>query len=269
MFFDRLFTLVSLKSRLLNSSSFSQIYSKERLSLRKFRVEGATLTPLIAGLLAACGGGPIPGPRTTETRTIRETVTIREDGGDGDTPVDTGRTTFDAVGSQIQNAKFYYDLDGDGVLDEEEINDENLLGTSGEDGRISVTNQALREAFEKYKNADGELGILANLSDAINRDTGEGYEDGTYFLRVITEDAVGTLKILSAITTILEKLIEADISAEDGGQRFWTLVDKRGSDGRSDDTALLMFRSAAFSSVIDDEIHPFADLTASSLFEFL
>ena len=65
MFFDRLFTLVSLKSRLLNSSFFSQIYSKERLPLRKFRVEGATLTPLIAGLLAACGGGggggPIPG----------------------------------------------------------------------------------------------------------------------------------------------------------------------------------------------------------------
>ncbi len=48
MFFDRLFTLVSLKSRLLNSSSFSQLYSNERLPLRSFLKEGAMLTPLIA-----------------------------------------------------------------------------------------------------------------------------------------------------------------------------------------------------------------------------
>lgn len=57
MFFDRLFTLVSLKSRLLNSTSFSQLYSGERLPLSKFRKEGAMLSPLIAGLLPACGGG--------------------------------------------------------------------------------------------------------------------------------------------------------------------------------------------------------------------
>lgn len=57
MFFDRLFTLTSLKARLLGGSSFSQLYSGERLPLHKFRREGAMLTPLIAGLLAACGGG--------------------------------------------------------------------------------------------------------------------------------------------------------------------------------------------------------------------
>ena len=57
MFFDRLFTLTSLKARLLGSSSFAQLYSAERLPLHKFRREGAMLSPLIAGLLAACGGG--------------------------------------------------------------------------------------------------------------------------------------------------------------------------------------------------------------------
>lgn len=57
MFFDRLFNLTSLKARLLGGTSFTQLYSAERLPLHKFRREGAMLTPLIAGLLAACGGG--------------------------------------------------------------------------------------------------------------------------------------------------------------------------------------------------------------------
>ena len=57
MFFDRLFNLTSLKARLLGGTSFTQLYSAERLPLHKFRREGATSTPLIAGLLAACGGG--------------------------------------------------------------------------------------------------------------------------------------------------------------------------------------------------------------------
>lgn len=57
MFFDRLLKLQTLKFRLLGSTSFAQLYSAERLPLRKFRKEGAMLSPLIAGLLAACGGG--------------------------------------------------------------------------------------------------------------------------------------------------------------------------------------------------------------------
>ena len=57
MFYDRLLLITSLKSRLLSSSSFSQLYTSEKLPLRKFRREGLSLTPLIAGLLAACGGG--------------------------------------------------------------------------------------------------------------------------------------------------------------------------------------------------------------------
>ena len=57
MFFDRLLKLQTLKFGLLGSTSFAQLYSVERLPLRKFRKEGAMLSPLIAGLLAACGGG--------------------------------------------------------------------------------------------------------------------------------------------------------------------------------------------------------------------
>ena len=57
MFFNHLFSLTTLKNRLLNATSFSQVYSGEKLPLHKFRKEGAMLSPLIAGLLAACGGG--------------------------------------------------------------------------------------------------------------------------------------------------------------------------------------------------------------------
>ncbi len=57
MFFNHLLSLTTLKNRLLNATSFSQVYSQEKLPLKKFRKEGAMLSPLIAGLLAACGGG--------------------------------------------------------------------------------------------------------------------------------------------------------------------------------------------------------------------
>ena len=91
MFFDRFLTLMSLKSRLLNSTSFSQLYSRENLPLHKFRREGALLSPLIAGLLAACGGGgggvvPIGG-RAGPT------------GGDGDDDGDAGSAGRAAVPS--------------------------------------------------------------------------------------------------------------------------------------------------------------------------
>lgn len=124
MFFDRLMTLISLKSRLLNSSSFSQLYTKERLPLSKFRKEGAMLSPLIAGLLAACGGGgggvvPIGGgPRT-----------IRFEGPEG-----SDVTTFDATGSDIEGAVFYYDLNNDGILNDNEKTPGNRIGVSDENG---------------------------------------------------------------------------------------------------------------------------------------
>ena len=109
MFFDRLMTLISLKSRLLNSSSFSQLYTKELLPLSKFRKEGAMLSPLIAGSLAACGGGGGVVPIGGGSRTIRF------EGGEG-----SDVTAFDATGSDIEGAVFYYDLNNDGILNNNE-----------------------------------------------------------------------------------------------------------------------------------------------------
>lgn len=55
MFFDRLFKLQSLKFHLLGSTSFVQ--NAQHFSPGKFRKEGVMLSPLIAGLLAACESG--------------------------------------------------------------------------------------------------------------------------------------------------------------------------------------------------------------------
>lgn len=113
MFFDRLFTLVSLKSRLMNSSSFSQLYSKERLPLHSFRKEGAMLTPLIAGLLAACGGGGgggvVPISRPTPTGDDNATPTA-------EAPiVAQAATQGEAYSFQIA-ADAFDDADADDVL---------------------------------------------------------------------------------------------------------------------------------------------------------
>ena len=196
MFFDRLMTLISLKSRLLNSSSFSQLYTKERLPLSKFRKEGAMLSPLIAGLLAACGGGgggvvPIGGGSRT----------IRFEGPEG-----SDVTTFDATGSDIEGAVFYYDLNNDGILNDNEKTPGNRIGVSDENGEVEVDNEDLLAAFG---DAD-ELGIIADLSEAVNRSTGEAYEEGDYQHTVIGREAVGTLQVLSSITTIFEKLTSGD-----------------------------------------------------------
>lgn len=191
MFFDRLLKLQTLKFRLLGSTSFAQLYSAERLPLRKFRKEGTMLSPLIAGLLAACGGGggggviPIGrGPDPLE--------------GDESVP---GQTIFDATGSQIEGAKFYVDANSDGVLSQQE-RDAGPLGTSNAEGQIAVDNDDL---LEKFGTAD-ELSIIADLEGARNLDTGEVFGAGDQFLTTITKDAVGSMQVLSSLTTLIELL---------------------------------------------------------------
>ncbi len=86
MFFNHLLSLTTLKNCLLNATSFSQVYSGEKLPLHKFRKEGAMLSPLIAGLLAACGGGGgvvLGGAQVTSGAGADRVLYRYDSGGDG------------------------------------------------------------------------------------------------------------------------------------------------------------------------------------------
>lgn len=125
MFFDRLFKLQSLKFHLLGSTSFVQ--NAQQFSPGKFRKEGAMLSPLIAGLLAACGSGSSDytvlvlrdGPGSTE-------------GGDRELPPQPDFTVSVADGP-IWGARIYTDdgdrLKGIEALVGSENNDELTLET--------------------------------------------------------------------------------------------------------------------------------------------
>lgn len=214
MFFDRLFTLVSLKSRLLNSTSFSQLYSGERLPLSKFRKEGAMLSPLIAGLLAACGGGgggPIPGPRVTETETIIRTREIEKivpgdpvptGGGDDDGDGVSGRDITIAVRKGlVEGAEVYLDRNGDGEVDPGEH-----IGTTDSDGEVHYLLKPEEEGKEFI------VKFTENSFDLLRQ---EKVEDTTieYVTEVPTHrnDAVA-----SPVVTTVQKLKKI-IAAEDAG----------------------------------------------------
>ena len=107
MFFDRLLKLTSLKSRLLNGSSFTQLYSQEKLPLHKFRREGAMLSPLIAGLLAACGGGGGGGVLPLGS----------SGGGAGSFEPTTDDFNFYVLDGAIEGAVVYIDENGNGEVD--------------------------------------------------------------------------------------------------------------------------------------------------------
>lgn len=217
MFFDRLFTLVSLKSRLLNSTSFSQLYSGERLPLSKFRKEGAMLSPLIAGLLAACGGGgggPIPGPRVTETETIIRTREI-EKIVPGDPPVTTGDDDDgDGVSGRditiavrkglVEGAEVYLDRNGNGEVDPGEH-----IGTTDSDGEVHYLLKPEEEGKEFI------VKFTENSFDLLRQ---EKVEDTTieYVTEVPTHrnDAVA-----SPVVTTVQKLKKV-IAAEDTGATY-------------------------------------------------
>lgn len=154
MFFDRLFKLQSLKFHLLGSTSFVQ--NAQQFSPGKFRKEGAMLSPLIAGLLAACGSGSSDytvlvlrdGPGSTE-------------GGDRELPPQPDFTVSVADGP-IWGARIYTD-DGEhvGTTDEngqaqiliEHEGDDTIIGDPGNDlidggsGADTMTGGAGRDIF--------------------------------------------------------------------------------------------------------------------------
>lgn len=127
MFFNHLFSLTTLKNRLLNTTSFSQVYSGEKLPLHKFRKEGAMLSPLIAGLLAACGGGG---------GSVIVGGTGPTDGG-GTPDEGQGNFTVHVSDGPIEGASIYIDTNGNGQVD---AGDTRIAGTTDVEGKISGSN---------------------------------------------------------------------------------------------------------------------------------
>ena len=149
MFFDRLFNLTSLKARLLGGTSFTQLYSAERLPLHKFRREGAMLTPLIAGLLAACGGGGggvVPIGATTSGG-----------GGDRDDDVTAGRDiTITVSKGLVEGAQVYLDRNGNGEAEASE-----LIGTTDSQGKVNYLWQPMKKAKSLLSNSpNGAFDLL-------------------------------------------------------------------------------------------------------------
>lgn len=186
MFFDRLLKLQTLKFRLLGSTSFAQLYSAERLPLRKFRKEGAMLSPLIAGLLAACGGGgggvvPIGSSRTPDPEPTE------------------GEATFNlyVLDGATEGARVRV-LNEDGSVAWE--------GTSNVDGRVDIPDiHAGKE-------------VKVNINGAFDLATGQKFEDSEEY-EVTLPDSVAeqAVVVASPITTIITQLLAGNdqLSTED------------------------------------------------------
>ncbi len=136
MFYDRLLNLKSLKTRLLSSSSTALLYSSDqKLPLAKFRREGMNLTPLIAGLLAACGGSTTYVP-------VGEVVITTSGDGSSDGGTTSGGTgpfaatdfTVTVADGVIEGALVYIDTNNNGTFDAGDIS----LGRTDATGSVAV-----------------------------------------------------------------------------------------------------------------------------------
>lgn len=194
MFFDHLLKLQSLKFRLLGSTSFAQLYSAEKLPLAKFRKEGAMLSPLIAGLLAACGGGGGDGVVVLSRPVPTE--------GDGD---DQDFTIHVAQGGPTKDAYIYLDVDGDGVRDT--------------DTPVGVTNLH-GEAVIAAEHAGKTL--LVDLTGAFDTYTGRQFDGGTYTLNV------DGLTVASPYVSLIRSLVDADNGIDTVQQAIDTIFDNDG-----------------------------------------
>ncbi len=185
MFFDRLLKLTTLKTRLLSGTSFSQLYSQEKLPLRKFRKEGAMLSPLIAGLLAACGGGgggiiPIGGAAPREGD---------GDGtGSGETP--TSSFSFYVLDGAIEGADVQV-LNADGTVA--------WRGTTNVEGRVDIPEEHAGKKVE------------VDLEGAFDLATGQKFEEGDEYEVTLPDSVVEQpVVVASPLTTAIERLKAED-----------------------------------------------------------
>ena len=249
MFFDRLLKLQTLKFRLLGSTSFAQLYSAERLPLRKFRKEGAMLSPLIAGLLAACGGGGKDVLKAGDSAT-------HIFGGDGNDKL-TGGASNDVI---------YGDAGRDV-----------LRGNKGADvfvaqmptARIGLTDHM--DTVKDFKIGEDKIGLLNfnEIEKRAQKNDGNYEEAKSDYLADLTKRADKNGK--SEIELLLKDLGFSFTRIRDGEgsdrKPAWTLSDVGKKRGIGDDTALLSVANLdAENEYIDN---PFLDQTVEALFEFL
>lgn len=176
MFFDRLLKLTTLKTRLLSGTSFSQLYSAENLPLRKFRKEGAMLSPLIAGLLAACGGGGggiIPIGGAGNDRLIGGTGSNILTGGNGDDIFDFGKLSENFELSRITD--FKANSDNDQLFIKLKGKQFNTVKRAGEDGlekllQITKLRQELHDGYLSLYIGDDEFVRLEGESNLLTLD---------------------------------------------------------------------------------------------------
>lgn len=191
MFYDRLLKISSLKIRLLASTSFAPLHSFQKLPLAKLRREGLTLTPLIAGLLAACGG-------STKYVPVGDVVLVPSGDGSGDGsdggsggPFAASDFTVHVTDGTIEGAQVFIDNDGDGVLGLGDVD----LGVTDATGVVLVDGIYAGEE------------ITVSLTGAVDLFTAEYFTQGVYTL---TSDPRGEDIVISPITFLVDQLMAND-----------------------------------------------------------
>ncbi len=208
MFLDRRF----LQNKLLSSSSFTPLdtLNLNREKSLKLMSSPYTLSPILAVLLAACGGGgtvrvPVyltdpdnqnPRPDGPGEPPVRPDGPGVGPGGDGDfnaQPFDI----FVADGI-IEGARVYVDINGNGQIDEGDV----LIGTTDQTGAV--------------RNIPGEYAgeqILADVAGALDLFTGETIPDGIVYRAKVNEFGRDDV-VLSPISTAIADIVEALMAIE-------------------------------------------------------
>ncbi len=188
------------KNSLLNSTSFSPLSKWKKLldvseflsaqnqdgnqgktsfSKRRSLKADLSVTPLLAGLLAACA--------TKDYVPIRSGGTLQDD--------DDGSLEFDlyVLDGAIEGARVYVDADKDGQLD---VGGE-PIGTTDENGRFRIAGEYAGETF------------LVDVEGARDLFTGEVLPSGILY-RASSDASGGSDVVASPISTLIEALREDD-----------------------------------------------------------
>ncbi len=188
------------KNALLNSTSFSPLnywrklldvaellsaskQSKKRPRKYKLKAE-VSITPLLAALLAACSNETVPVGGTLDGTNVTTPT--------GD---ETPALPFDlyVLDGAVEGALVYVDENDNGAMDD----NESLIGTTDENGRVSIEAEYAGETF--FIDASGALDLF----------TGESLPNNTFY-RAISEDRGGADVVASPISTVIEALKDSD-----------------------------------------------------------
>ncbi len=200
MFHDQKFC----KSALLKSTSFSPLTSwqkifdafemidtgRKRLSQKRVLRAELSITPLLAGLLAACGG---------------DTTYIPVGGGSGTFPGGGGPGQFNALDFNlyvadgvVEGARVYVDTNGNGVIDSADV----AIGTTNGQGLVLVSGQY------------AGLPLLVDVSGARDLFTGEILPNGIVY-KAISNERGGSDVVASPISTVVDGIRSQDPDLSD------------------------------------------------------